>query len=214
MMLKMSLFLLSLIALWGGPLLLVVFNPTNKILSCIDKLVIFFISFLVIFHVIPKSIEQAGIIAIISIVFGALWPIVYQKISNSRNCQLQRFLITIALIGVFMHTLLDGMALTGNIHLGAAVVLHRLPEGICIWRIFHTKFNSVFAFAVLVIMTIITAAGFLFGNSWLTYAPENMMGVFEGLMAGVLLHVIVHKEHFEMLLRKTRSVYKAYNKES
>lgn len=209
----MSLFLSSIIVLWIGPLLLTMFNPVNKILIWIDRLVIFFISFLVIFHVVPESIEQSGLIAIISILFGALWPLIYQIISNSKNCQLQRSLVTMASVGVFMHTLLDGVALTSNIHLGAAVVLHRLPEGICIWRIFQTKYDSVLAFIVLTVMTIVTTIGYFFGNSWLIYAPENIMGIFEGLMAGVLLHVVFHKKHFQILLKKTKSIYKFYHKE-
>lgn len=191
----MFLLLLSFIALWSGPLLLMNAHPSHQALVWIDRFVIICILLLVLLHVIPESIEQAGLIAIGAIVLGALWPIIYQRLSHSANCHLQRSLLSLASVGVLTHTILDGVALSDDTYLGIAVVLHRLPEGVGIWRVAQAAFNRSWGFIVLGIMMVSTACGYFFGSTWLAYASEGFVGLFEGLMAGVLLHVVFHQTH-------------------
>ena len=193
----MFLLLLSFLALWSGPLLLMTTHPSHKAIIWIDRLVIACILLLVLFHVIPESIEQAGLIAIAAILLGALWPVIYQRISHSANCQLQRSLLSLASVGVLTHTILDGVALADDAYLGLAVVLHRLPEGLGIWRVAIAAFNRQWGFIALCVMMLSTACGYFFGSSWLAYASEGFVGLFEGLMAGVLLHVVFHKTHVQ-----------------
>ncbi len=193
----MFLLLLSFVALWSGPCLLMWMPLSPKALRLIDIIVIASILFLIVFHVIPESIEHAGWLAIAAILVGALWPVLYKIASHSDNCQLQRSLLSLASVGVITHTLLDGVALADDAYLGFAVVLHRLPEGLGIWRVAQSAFSKRWGYIALSIMTLSTGVGFFFGSKWLSYAPDNLVGLFEGLMAGVLLHVVFHKSHVQ-----------------
>lgn len=193
----MFLLLLSFMALWGGPCFLMWATLSPKTLRLIDVIVIGSILFLVVFHVVPESIEHAGWLAIFAITLGAVWPLIYKAVSHSHNCQLQRSLLSLASVGVITHTLLDGVAISDDAYLGFAVVLHRLPEGLGIWRVAESAFSKYWGFFALWVMMISTGIGFFFGSYWLAYAPDHLVGFFEGLMAGVLLHVVFHKSHVQ-----------------
>jgi len=193
----MFLLLLSFVALWSGPGLLMWLEVSRKTLRWIDIVVIASILLLIVSHVIPESIEHAGPWAVSAILLGALWPVFYQYASRSDNCQLQRSLLSLASVGVLTHTLLDGVAIADSAYLGWAVILHRLPEGLGIWRVATSAFNRNWGFAALGIMMLSTSIGFFFGARWLAFAPELWIGLFEGLMAGVLLHVVFHKSHVQ-----------------
>jgi hypothetical protein len=197
MLLLMFLLLLSFIALWSGPCFLMWLELSHRTLRWIDIAVIASILLLIVGHVIPESIEHAGLWAIAAIMLGALWPLVYQYFSHSDNCHLQRSLLSLASVGVITHTLLDGVAIADNAYLASAVVLHRLPEGLGIWRVATAAFNRTWGMIALCIMMLSTGIGFFFGAKWLSYAPDNFVGLFEGLMAGVLLHVVFHKSHVQ-----------------
>lgn len=193
----MFLLLLSFFALWSGPCFLMWMPLSLKTLRMIDIVVIASILLLVVLHVIPESIEHSGWWAIAAIALGALWPIIYKIASHSNNCQLQRSLLSLASVGVITHTLLDGVALADDGYLGFAVVLHRLPEGLGIWRIAQSTFSKYWGLVALSIMMVSTGIGFFFGTQWFVFAPESFVGLFEGLMAGVLLHVVFHRSHVQ-----------------
>ena len=193
----MFLLFLSVLALWAGPCLLMLFQLSARVLRALDFVVIVSILFLIVFHIIPESIEHAGWIAIISIVLGALWPLFYQFMSRSENCSLQRSLLSLASVGLMTHTLFDGMAIARDAYLGSAVILHRLPEGLGIWRVAEFAFSKRWGLAALSVITFLTALGFFFGNQWLAQASDVWVGLFEGLMAGVLLHVVFHRSHVQ-----------------
>ncbi|MEI6789944.1 MAG: hypothetical protein WCK42_02045 [Myxococcaceae bacterium] len=193
----MFLLLLSFLALWSGPCLLMLLKLPLKVLRVIDVVVIASILFLIVFHIMPESVEHAGWIAVVAIFLGALWPAIYQFVSRSENCNLQRSLLSLASVGVITHTLLDGVALAENAYLGFAVILHRFPEGLGIWRVAESAFNRRWGIFALSMMMLSSGVGFLFGSQWMVYASDNFVGLFEGLMAGVLLHVVFHKSHVQ-----------------
>ncbi|MBH1988671.1 MAG: hypothetical protein I8H75_02880 [Myxococcaceae bacterium] len=189
----MILLLLSCAALCSGPAILAWIDHHHRAVRWVDYLVIASILPLVLFHIIPESIEHAHWMAAIGIGIGLGWPFLYQKLTHSRSCQLQRSLLSLASIGVLTHTFLDGVALADNAYLGAAVVLHRIPEGFGIWRIAEAAFSRTWGLAMLGVITLTTTLGYLFGTTWVLYASDGFIGIFEGLMAGVLLHVVFHQ---------------------
>ena len=197
MLLRMFLLLLSFAALWSGPCLLMLLDLSPRVLRVIDVIVIASILFLIVFHIIPESIEHAGWIAIVAIFSGALWPVIYQFVSRSDSCSLQRSLLSLASVGMITHTLLDGVALAENAYLGFAVILHRFPEGLGIWRVAESAFSRRWGMIALSVMMLSSGVGFFFGNYWLSHASDNFVGLFEGLMAGVLLHVVFHRSHVQ-----------------
>ncbi|MEI6805255.1 MAG: hypothetical protein WCK49_01965 [Myxococcaceae bacterium] len=193
----MFLLLLSFFALWSGPCFLMWMKLSQKTLRMVDVTVISLILLLIVLHVIPESIEHSGWWAVAAVTLGALWPVIYKIASHSDNCHLQRSLLSLASVGVITHTLLDGVAIADNAYLGFAVVLHRLPEGLGIWRLAESAFSKHWGYLALSVMMLSTGIGFFFGSQWLSYASDAWVGLFEGLMAGVLLHVVFHKSHVQ-----------------
>lgn len=205
------LLILSFIALLAGPLLCNFATRYTTLLKFLDAFVICSIVSLVLFHILPESIYHGGIIAIIAATVGLLGPLVISKIYHESHCQVHRSLISVASLGLFAHAILDGMALASfypdNVNqtafLGFAVVLHRLPEGVGIWRVTQSNLGKKAGIYVLAFVMIATIMGFFFGESWLTHSSEKVLTVFEALMAGVLLHVIFHSHH--LIQMKPRS---------
>ena len=189
----MILLLLSYAALCSGPAILVWIDQHHRAVRWVDYLVIASILPLVVFHIIPESIEHASWMAGLGIVVGLGWPFLYQRITHSGSCELQRSLLSLASVGVLTHTFLDGVALADNAYLGAAVVLHRIPEGFGIWRIAEAAFSRTWGVIMLVVIILMTSLGYFLGASWIQFASDGFIGTFEGLMAGVLLHVVFHR---------------------
>ena len=186
-------------------------------LHFIDAFILCSVLGIVLFHVLPESLIHGGLFALIAASFGLLSPTVATRFMRGGDCHIHRSLLSLASVGLLAHAMLDGMALSGANHkesganfvLAIAVVLHRLPEGVGIWRLVTPRVGKFWALSVLLLVACATSAGFFFGESIFVYSSEQTLAAFEGLMAGVLLHVIFHRHHFEehtdsQLLRNRR----------
>lgn len=186
-----ALLLLSFFALLAGPVLIELTARQRLTWRFLDAFVLFSIVGIVVFRVLPHSIEEGGILAIMASIVGLVSPLIFSKISNKTTW------ISIASFGLITHALLDGFALAtlGNTSalLGFAIVLHRFPEGLGIWRLASMKSNKKHAALAILGIALSTLAGFFFGDELLSYIGESSLVVFESLMAGILLHVVFHR---------------------
>ncbi len=202
-----SLLFLSFCSLLIGPALFRFATRFHAFLRFLDAFVLCSIFSLVIFHILPESIEHGGLMAVSAAVLGFIAPIFIGRFIDQGRCNLHHSLISIASIGLIAHAILDGVALASThsissqqaTFLGLAVVLHRLPEGIGIWRITQSSLGQKAGILTLAIVMISTLVGFFFGESWLTHSSEQALMTFEALMAGVLLHVVFHRHHLTKL---------------
>jgi uncharacterized membrane protein YraQ (UPF0718 family) len=109
--------------------------------------------------------------------------------------------LAVAAVGV--HAFMDGAALGGTAlgregdgsMLALAVILHRLPEGLVIWWLLQPSRGSWLAAAALGLVAVGTAAGFFFGTSVLSATAARGLFLFQALVAGSLLHVVLHRPH-------------------
>lgn len=201
-----SLLLLSFATLFVGPLMLQLAVRNKETIRFIDAFVLCSILGIVIFHILPESLHHGGFFAVAAAAIGFFGPVIAGRFLKRGNCHLHHSLLSLASLGLLAHAVLDGMALytasydyTGaNFVLGLAVILHRLPEGMGIWRLMHTS-SKVWPSLALALVAITTAIGFYFGESIVVYSDEQTLALFEGLMAGVLLHVIFHRHHLDEL---------------
>lgn len=195
-----SLLILSFASLLTGPLILQLAKGNMNAVRFIDAFVLCSVFGIVGFHVLPESLHHGGFLAAAAAGLGFFAPVAAGRLLKSGGCHLHHSLLSLASVGLLAHALLDGMALsdsTTNFVLGLAVVLHRLPEGMGIWRLMHGESKKLLPSIVLLVVALATTAGFFFGESILHYASEQMLAIFEGLMAGVLMHVIFHRHHIE-----------------
>ncbi len=202
-----SLLLLSFCSLLIGPALFGFATRYHTLLRFLDAFVLCSIFSLVVFHILPESVVHGGMMAVSAAALGFIAPIFIGRFIDKGRCNLHHSLISIASIGLIAHAILDGVALASThsisshqaTFLGLAVVLHRLPEGVGIWRIAQSNLGQKAGILTLAIVMLATSIGFFFGESWLTHSSEQALMTFEALMAGVLLHVVFHRHHLTQL---------------
>ena len=200
----MFLLVLSCIALILGPILIGYVKITSKYFNILKTFIAVVIAGLVVVHIVPHAMEDAGTIAIFMTIIGFVVPILTEQIVRIQLSQLANYIVTIlVLMALALHGFIDGTALVDhqimhadNSHthedwLGFGVVLHRIPLGLTIWWITKAKFGPKIAVFILIGMMLITAIGAGFGKAWLHLISLDTIGIFQALMGGALLHIVV-----------------------
>lgn len=201
------LLLLSILTLLTGPLLLHFAEHHVSMIRFLDSFVVFSVFGLVAFHIMPESIHEAGIWAIIAAAVGLFAPILIGPYLRTGECRIPTSIISLASIGLIAHAILDGAAIsTASLNveqsgflLGIAVVLHRLPEGVGIWRVTRSQYSAMIGVLVLGALIVAVIVGYFFGGQLLNRSSETALTIFQSLMAGTLLHVIFHRHHLQQL---------------
>ncbi|MGI5828687.1 MAG: hypothetical protein ACOX8U_00755 [Bradymonadia bacterium] len=210
----MLLLVLSILALIVGALAYPIAKRKASWLNFFDALVLLSISGLTLLHLIPHSVEAVGWIAALAALIGFGLPAIFHKHGGASS---SRLLEVLALIGLIVHTLLDGMALyMSDLHavdlhhgatlvhddahehghvgalLGIGVLLHRLPVGFFItWLLMPLKGKRL-TWVVISVMALCTIAGFSMGQLAIPQLGVKGLNVFQALIAGTLLHVVFH----------------------
>ncbi len=195
----MLLLIISIPVLFIGPLLWRYLGPNRALRDFGDGFILVSIGGLVLFHILPDSIGDRGWWALAACVLGMLMPMLFHLVgpreSRGANSRLRTFafapVLLTALAGVGVHAFLDGMALVhggrrGDL-LAFAVVLHRVSVGLTIWWILRPAFGTAAALCVLVLIALLTPAGYYLGSSIYNH---GWFALFQAFMAGSLLHVL------------------------
>ena len=110
--------------------------------------------------------------------------------------------LLLALVGIGLHGFTDGLALGqgGHEHAGEhmlpwAVVLHRLPVGLMVWFLIRPVYGLRLALATLLLIGVATVLGFFMGEFAVGSLTNDSRGLFQALVAGTLLHVVVHRSY-------------------
>ncbi len=220
----MLLLVLSILALFIGVGIYPIIKKFPASLSFFDAFVLISLVGLTMLHLIPHSIENAGIPGVLAVALGLGVPSLLHKYQhhhehdahhthddhqnakdshhNTANSGL--ILLIIIFIGVIIHTLLDGIGLSmssmdndmGQM-LGLGVLFHRLPIGIFLSIILVPRIGLKKTWAVVIALATSTCLGFVLGHYTLPSAGLTILYLFQGLIAGSLLHVIFHNISIE-----------------
>lgn len=200
-----TLLTLSLICLIAGPLVLQYAEAHKFNLHFLDAFVAVSVGGLILFHVLPESISHGGTFSIVLFLAGLVGPFLYGHLLKAKSCHLEIPFLILTLIGLVAHSILDGMALfqssvgrhQADFVLGLAILLHRFPEGIGIWRFTGGSERKRWFFLTLALVMASTISGFFFGGKILSQTPEEVLFLFQAFMAGALMHVLFHSHHHE-----------------
>lgn len=198
----MSLLLASCFALILGPLILKLTGGRPRVLAAMDGFVLVAVLGLVFFHLLPHAVLDAGTGALVAGGVGLLIPLFLEKIASKpfKAKAVRPVMVTLALLALATHGLMDGAALVESHHhdadehghglgLGVGVLLHRIPLGLTLWWMVRGAFGTRVAVGVLVGMMVATAGGYLAGEAWIAELSLEGIAVFQALMAGSILHV-------------------------
>ena len=199
--------ILSILALFSGVCIYPVIKKHASLLSFFDAFALLALLGLTLLHLIPHSAENGGIFGVIAVLFGIGIPTLLHHLQHGKDDHehhSNRILLIIVFIGIIIHTLLDGIGLSmsgtqtemGSM-LGLGVLFHRLPVGIFLSLILVPRIGLKKTWAIAGAFAISTLIGFFLGHFALPGAGLTILYIIQGLIAGALLHIILHNVAIE-----------------
>lgn len=189
----------SLGALVVGPLLSRYARSRPGVTAFVDGFIVVSIGGLVLLDVVPHALEHRDVIAMVCMALGYLVPGMVERMLRYGVRQTHTAILSLALLGVAVHSMLDGSALAqshtqpGSL-LGYGVLLHQIPVGLTVWWVLRDR-ARVMSWMVLLFMAVMTVAGYVAEPTVLAWLPDRAALWFEALVGGSLLHVIGHAAH-------------------
>jgi len=188
--------LASLLALGIGPLIYSRIKGAWAA-SAVDAFALVGVGGLVLVHILPQSFQVAGWKILPVAVLGFLGPgfLCGSRLFAGKSSS--RVTTPLALAAIAIHAILDGIALTSTRMgeepgaLAAAVVLHRIPVGLGIWWLAAPLYGKRSALGLLGTIALFSLLGFEFGETLVARVPTSAVALFQALIAGSLLHVIL-----------------------
>ena len=196
----MTLLVIAVLALLVGPFLAKLFERKPGVNRFLDGFILVTIGGIAVIHLLPEAVVHIGGWALLMVVLGALLPFFAERAFHNYERATHGGVLVLALSGIFIHTLLDGIAVssasatsaTGQA-LALAVILHRLPVGLLIWWALKPLTGVRTIIGVLALMCLGTIAGFTLGEIELPFAHSAGLSYFQSLVTGSLLHVLFHR---------------------
>jgi uncharacterized protein len=221
---RVSLLVLSIVALALGPGIVAFAGARSWVLALVDGFVLVTIGGIALIHILPHALLSCGIWAFVGAGIGLLLP----SLAHGRDdhgargadTSKARPAMALALLGIAMHAFLDGSAFTehGDAHehgpelLGLAVVLHRIPEGLAIWWLARPRRGGAMsAVLALALVAVATVLGAHFGGELVHGARASVFSFVQAIVAGSLLHVIVHHAPASLDRPKGRETHDAHD---
>ncbi|WP_309672384.1 permease [Gemmatimonas sp.] len=189
----------SMAGLGTGPLVARAAKARPQMLAFIDGFVLVTIGGLVLLDVIPHALEHRDLWAGLFMLVGFTLPNLAERLFRFGVQQTHTAVLLLALVGVAIHSALDGSALAQSDAnpsslIGYGVVLHQLPVSLMVWWVLSDRPRSVTWF-VLSLMALTTVLGYFAEPTIFAVLPDRAGVWFEAVVGGSLLHVIAHPAH-------------------
>ncbi|WP_115720457.1 permease [Gallaecimonas mangrovi] len=190
---------LSLLALVAGPVLYRYLSQRQEWLVLLDNFIFVVIGGLLLFHVMPEALHAGGWPVLLMLLAGAVGPGKIEDLFHGAAKTTHNVTLLVGVFGLSLHAITDGAALVDANHttagalLAVGVVLHRLPVGLTLWWLLRPQFGRIAAAAVLGLVVVGTLVGYFVGFRWLPDVNAQQLGWLQGLVAGTLLHVVLHR---------------------
>lgn len=196
----LTLLLISLLAYALGPVLYALADRARSSLAALDGFVMIAVAGLALVHIIPHAVATAGPWAILVAGVGFIGPGLVEHRLERAARQTHTAALVVALGGLIVHEFFDGVGLAGAFYreegvslLAVAVILHRLPIAITIWWLLAPTRGPRAAGLVLLALAVATVLGYFSVDQVAGLIEARWLGLVEALIAGSLLHVVVHR---------------------
>lgn len=204
----MALLLLSTLALLVGPLLHRILRQAGWAMAALDGFVLVVVGGVVLGRLLPHAYAQAGWPAIFVAGVGYFAVRQLERLQRLGGHHAHDAALLLGVLGFALHELLDGVALatgSGDPHgagaaeatadhlLPLAIVLHRVPIGLALWWLMRPRLGTWWTLVGLAFVAATTVVGYVLGAKIPTF-DGLWPGIFQGLVAGALLHLVAHNE--------------------
>lgn len=182
----------SLVAPLLGPITSRLSPRFPAIPTILDGFMLVTIGGLILLDVLPHSYSSAGPIVIVLAALGLFGPTLLETLRHRIARHVHRAALVLGMVGLLLHSFIDGAGLVGSPSLSLALVLHRLPVGLAVWTLLRRDFGRRTAIIGLVLLNGVTVAGFGVANVTVAHMEAQWVSAFTALVGGSLLHVVVH----------------------
>lgn len=195
----MAFLLATLLALAAGPALYAAARPRPRVAAFLDRFVLFSIVVLIALEVMPETVAAGGPWSLAFLLVGLFGPTAIEHAFRKAERQAHIGTLALAIAGLVLHALGDGVALAPSQSQGwalpAAVVLHSIPVGMAAWWLLAPSFGFTPAAGALLAMGAGTVAGYLYGVSLSETLGAQAWAWLQSLVAGTILHVLFGRPH-------------------
>jgi uncharacterized membrane protein YraQ (UPF0718 family) len=159
-------------------------------------------------QLVPHIADEIGGIAVVAIAGGYLAFLLLEARSHAHGAQLGAAIL-LPTFGI--HSFLDGTTLALAFHggtnavgatLGAALVVHRLPEGLVIATALVPTLGVRATLVRVSALAAMTIAGAVVGSELLAELPNRALHVVVAVGLGVMLRMVVHHHHEDVEHRR------------
>ena len=148
---------------------------------------------LVLWQVVPHVWAGHGVLAIAVFLLGMGTPALIERVSRRLAPHTDNLALLAGLSGLSLHAFLEGAALVSRgIHLGLAVILHRIPVGLTVWWLLRPRGGFGGASLGIGVILAATVAGYAAGARFFG-GGHGGAGLYQAFVGGSLLHVVFHQ---------------------
>jgi hypothetical protein len=194
----------SLLALVLGPLIVRLAGAARGVVTLLDGFVVVTVGGVVFIDVLPEALHMAGWSAAAAAVLGLLLPAwIERRLLHRGSHERETWIVLLpALVAIAIHAFFDGAVLAeaatsgggDDALLGLGVVLHNIPVGLAIWWPVRAAHGGGVALAILGVLAAATSGGYGYGQARLADVPLDLVAIVQALVAGSLVHVVLHFE--------------------
>ena len=195
----MLVLVLSILALLLGPVLLVFSRRGVRLDALIYAFVLVATGGILLFDVLPMSVANGGWWVLLPAILGFLGPTLIESAFHRAADTTHKTALVVGVIGLALHGSIDGIALVQHDQqspmLPYAIILHRIAVGLTVWWLLRPYLGRYRALFVIVLMCGTTIGGYLLGGDYTPRMDQGVYAGFQALVAGTLLHVVLHRPH-------------------
>ncbi len=190
---------LSLAGLLIGPTLVLLASRRPVAIAAIDGATLGVVPALLLVRLLPHLVEEVGVAAFVGLGMGYG---LYQVIESFEHRRFARAGLALVLPALALHSFLDGTGLAlacsgatspaGGAALAAALVIHKLPEGLFVASRF-TEVGARRAFGRVGALGGSMILGAVCGREFLERSPHAVLHVVVAVGLGVMLRTVVHR---------------------
>ncbi len=201
---------ISLLSLSAGPIVWFLLRQDTQtrrrrlLFRALDWFVLISITLLLVVEVLPDALARGGLLVLGAFTIGLLLPQVLEGLFRHAARTMHLLALSLALLGIALHTLVDGAMLSGeHVHalgsgengLAVAIVLHRVPVALAVWWLLFPALGLRWALPALLLMAAATLTGFFAGHSVAAIHHLVATAWLQALTAGMILHAVFNRPH-------------------